>query len=57
MPLFYRRPRRASSTRNAEVVSSLYRVLPEFASLERFPIRWNRKQFHLIGNARTGDAC
>jgi hypothetical protein len=25
--------------------------------LERNPIRWNRERFHLIGFARTGDAC
>src|SRR3954462_8938452 len=24
--------------------------------LERFPMRWKRSRFHLIGNARTGDA-
>jgi predicted XRE-type DNA-binding protein len=33
------------------------RVRGQIRLLERFPMRWNRERFHLIGNARTGDRC
>jgi malonate transporter and related proteins len=41
-------------------VALLMASLPTAANafvLERNPIRWNRARFHLIGFARTGDAC